>query len=603
MKKPVNLSEKRRILIKGITAQKNLNGAFYNGKPGGNMTGKFFIALLVLFIILSPGCSEKNQKYPQGSRVGISISGMNSAQIGKYEKFEVLLDLKNVKYVNPYDQADVDLYAVFTSPSGQSIRINGFYDDYKGANKWKIRFSPKETGDYKFTVNIKDGSESGTSESSGFTAVDSEHHGWIKPSVKNPHYFAYDDGTSFYGVGAYSPWGNDEKVFRTFVENKANFFAIWDINYGGFVNSAGIIEEKLGQYNQEKLGQIDSLLSIFEKNNIKIMYAIWPHDLFSETVWAAQWKINPYSQITKSENVYSDSLAWEYQKMKYRYMIARFAHSSSWGIWELINEMDGTDGWAKGHHNEAFAWVKKCAEYFAENDPYKHPLTASFSGGFKQYRDTLYKITEVPNIHLYPAQGWIPKFKDDSLRSDMYNFAWASKRFWDNFEKPAIFGEAGADLTYYKPGSKEYHISYHNHIWASLSNGLAVTPVWWTASILNDEDWQQLKYLSEFVSGIDFANLPFKPLQAEAANADIYIMDCGDKGFGWARSFKHNKIDHTRLALIKPEKAIYSVTWYDTWTGKIVKSEKVTSANGKLILTVPDMNMKYQDIAFKISKI
>ena len=194
-------------------------------------------------------------------------------------------------------------------------------------------------------------------------------------------------------------------------------------------------------------------------------------------------------------------------------------------------------------------------------------------------------------------------YPDDSLRSDMYNFAWAARRFWDNFEKPAIFGEAGADLTYYKPGSKEYHISYHNQIWASLANGLAVTPVWWTASILNGQDWEQLRYLSEFVSDIDFSNLPYKPIQADASNADIYVMDCGDKGFGWARTVKNNKIDNTALTLAKPGMANYIIIWYDTWTGKILKSEKVTSADGILKMTVPPLNHFSQDIAFKVTKV
>ena len=345
--------------------------------------------------------------------------------------------------------------------------------------------------------------------------------------MKNPHYFTHDDGTSFYAVAVYSPWGNSQKVFDTYTDNGANLLAIWDIDYGGFVNDAGIIENKLGQYNQEKLGKIDSLLSILEKDNIKLMFAIWPHDLFSKTVWSAQWKENPYNKITEAENVYSDSLAWNYQKMKYRYMIARFAYSRSWGIWELINEMDGTDGWAKGHHQEALDWVKKCVKYFSENDPYKHPVTASFSGGFDEYREPLYELTDIPNIHLYPAQGWKLKYPGDTSRSDMYNFGWASKRFWDKFEKPAIFGEAGADLTYYKPGTKEYHISYHNQIWASLTNGLAGTPVWWDFSILKEEDWQQLKHLSAFVSDIDFANLPYKPAEATGEGTDIYIMDSG----------------------------------------------------------------------------
>ena len=560
-----------------------------------------FILLLPSLIIIS--CAGEKKKYPQGSGIKVSVEKINTQQVKKYEKLELTVSMKNIKYDNPFDPADIDLYAVFTSPSGQNIRINGFYDNYRDANSWKIRFSPWETGRYSYKLFVKDGTETGESENSSFTAVDSEHHGWIKASSVNPHYFAYHDGTSYYGVGAYSPWGNNLEVLNTFVDKKANFFAIWDINYGGFVNDKGIIEDKLGQYNQEKLGEIDSLLTFFELHDIKMMYAIWPHDLFSETVWAAQWKINPYNQLTKSENVYGDSLAWEYQKMKYRYMIARFAHSRSWGIWELINEMDGTDGWAKGHHKEAFTWVEKCQKYFTENDPYKHPMTASFSGGFKQYRDTLYKITEVPNIHLYPAQGWIPKFPDDSLRSDMYNFGWAAKRFWDNFEKPAIFGEAGADLTYYKPDSKEYHISYHNHIWASLVNGLAVTPVWWTASIMNAQDWEQLKYLSEFVSDIDFANLPYKPAESDATNTDIYVMDAGDKAFGWARSVMNNKIDRTRLTIKKAGNATYSVIWYNTWTGETVKTENVSSSAGKLVLTVPGVNNKYQDIAFKISKI
>lgn len=567
-----------------------------------NISGCIILMSLCLLISASTGCS-KTKKYPQGKKAEAVIIATNSEQVRKYEKFELHIGMNGVRFDSPYDPADIDLYAVFISPSGKKIRINGFYDNYRNADKWKIRFSPAETGEYTYRVYIKDGSAMGESGSSSFLAVDSEHHGWIKPSVKNPHYFTYDDGTSYYGVGAYSPWRNNDTIFRRFAEHKANFFAIWDINYGGFVNGTGVIEEKLGEYNQEKLGKIDSMLSVFEKDDIKLMFAIWPHDLFSETVWAAQWKLNPYNQLIEAENVYSDSLAWEYQKMKYRYLIARFAHSRSWGIWELINEMDGTDGWAKGHHREAYEWVDKCARFFSDNDPYRHPTTASFSGGFKQYRDSLYWLTDIPNLHVYPAQGWIPRFPDDSLRSDMYNFAWASKRFWDNFAKPAIFGEAGADLTYYKPGSEEYHISYHNQIWASLANGLAVTPVWWTASIMNDQDWEQLKHLSEFVSDIDFANLPYKPLEAEASNADIYVMDCGEKGFGWSRSYMESKIDNATLTLVKPEKGYYSVLWYDTWTGNTIKTEKISSSRGKLILTVPLLNHYSQDIAFKFNKI
>jgi len=576
---------------------------YYTDKKTGFRTGSHIFCVFILLPMILISCSSPGAKYPQGKDIIVNITDVNSEQVKIYEKFELALELKNTSFDNPYDPADIDLYAVFSSPSGRNIRINGFYDDYRGVDKWKIRFSPGEKGVYKYRVFINDGTASFETPESSFTAVESEHHGWIRPSEINPHYFSYDDGTTYYGVGAYSPWSNNEEIFRKFTESKSNFFAIWDITYGGFVNDEGIIEEELGRYNQNKLGEIDSLLTILENSNIQLMYAIWPHDLFSETVWATQWKINPYSTITEAENVYSDSLVGEYQKMKFRYMIARFAHSRSWGIWELINEMDGTDGWVKGHHEEAYAWVDKCQKYFTENDPYRHPMTASFSGGFTQYRDTLYRLNEIPNIHLYPAQGWIPKFPDDSLRSDMYNFGWAAKRFWDNFDKPAIFGEAGANLTYYKPESKEYRISYHNQIWASLVNGLAVTPVWWTASDMTSQDWEQLKYLSEFVADIDFANLPYEPVAAEAENTDIYVMDSGEKSFGWARAVKKNRIDNTQLVITKADKGDYSVLWYDTWTGKAIETEKISDNNGKLILKTPAMDRHCQDIAFKINKL
>jgi hypothetical protein len=542
------------------------------------------------------------ETFKKGANPTVTITGKNTSTVKKYEKFEVRLDLKNVGIENPYDPDDIDVYAFFTAPSGKKMKINGFYDNYSDANQWKIRFSPNETGTYSYQVFVNDAGGAGKSSIDKFTAVESTHHGWIKPSLKNPHYFVQDDGTSFYGVGVYSPWGNTQSRFDTYAKNNANLFAIWDINYGGFVNDAGLIEEELGRYNQKKLGKIDSLIVILEKSDIKLMYAIWPHDLFSETVWAAQWKKNPYNQLTKAENVYSDSTAWVYQKKKYRYMIARFSYSRSMGIWELINEMNGTDGWAKGHHQEALDWVEKCNKYFEENDPYNHPVTASFSGGFGEYREELYKRDDIPNIHMYPAQGWAMKYPEDKMRSDMYNFAWASRRFWDAFEKPAIFGEAGADLTYFKPSDKQYHISYHNQIWAALTNGLSSTPIWWAYENLNADDWSQLKNLSKFVSDIDFANLPYKTSVVSSEGADVFGLNTGSKALGWARSFTKDNISGSKINIKGLENNEYEIRWFDTWKGEYLKADKAVSKRGEMVLTVPELSEPHPDVAFKLNK-
>jgi hypothetical protein len=265
-----------------------------------------------------------------------------------------------------------------------------------------------------------------------------------------------------------------------------------------------------------------------------------------------------------------------------------------------INEMNGTDGWAHGRHQECYGWVEKCQHYFKENDPYNHPLTASFSGGFLEYREELHERIDIPNIHVYPAQGWEKKYPEDTMRSAMFNYGWASRRFWDNFDKPAIFGEAGADLAYYSPKDKNYHISYHNQLWASLSNGLAATPVWWDYPVLDNADWDQLQNLAGFVSNLDLANQPYQPLNATSEGADLYVMGASNHAFGWGRSYEKENISGSQLNINGLDDGAYTIIWYDTWSGELLKSTKVKSQNNSLVLEVPKMDEAHPDVAFKI---
>ena len=179
---------------------------------------------------------------------------------------------------------------------------------------------------------------------------------------------------------------------------------------------------------------------------------------------------------------------------------------------------------------------------------------------------------DIPNIHVYPAQGWEMKYPEDKMRSAMHNYAWASKRFWDSSEKPAIFGEAGADLAYYSPKDKNYHISYHNQLWASLTNGLAATPVWWDYPVLTDEDWDQLQILAGFVSDMDLANQPYEPLTVSANGVDLYVMGTTNDAFGWGRSFEKEDISGLEFNIHGLDDHAYSIIWVDTWSGKKLKS-------------------------------
>ena len=86
-----------------------------------SLTRKPITLLMIASLFLLMGCTQKIKHYKQG-KPEVTISGMNSDIVKKYEKFEVIPELKNTEIENPYDPDDIDVYAQFTSPAGENIR-------------------------------------------------------------------------------------------------------------------------------------------------------------------------------------------------------------------------------------------------------------------------------------------------------------------------------------------------------------------------------------------------------------------------------------------------------------------------------------------------
>ncbi len=98
--------------------------------------------------------------------------------------------------LNPYDPAQMDLFAEFNSPSGETYPVNGFYyqnfqtmPDTSGwlsmptPHPWRIRFAPVETGNWTFRVGFRH--QSGTREwmaPQSFTCIPNQrnHPGFVE---------------------------------------------------------------------------------------------------------------------------------------------------------------------------------------------------------------------------------------------------------------------------------------------------------------------------------------------------------------------------------------------------------------------------------------
>ena len=112
----------------------------------------------------------------------------------KYGVREISLTCSD-RFENPF--RDASCTAEFVSPSGGKFTVLGFYD---GGDCWRIRFVPREHGQWTWTARITGGAK--PAESSGkFECRGTTGHGFLRVSRKNAFRYEYEDGTPFYPIG------------------------------------------------------------------------------------------------------------------------------------------------------------------------------------------------------------------------------------------------------------------------------------------------------------------------------------------------------------------------------------------------------------------
>ena len=78
-----------------------------------------------------------------------------SARVPQRSRFEAAF-VSAVEYVNPLQE--IALSVIFTSRSGLSQRVDGFWD---GGLSWRARFKPDQLGEWTFTTACSDTTNSG----------------------------------------------------------------------------------------------------------------------------------------------------------------------------------------------------------------------------------------------------------------------------------------------------------------------------------------------------------------------------------------------------------------------------------------------------------
>lgn len=537
--------------------------------------------------------------------------------LGLYEKFEVSFNINNGnEYVNPFDPEEIDITAVFTSPSGKKWKIPGFYY-YSMGTLWKVRFSPDETGVWNYTITVKDKGGEVTSAPMKFVAIKSSEKGPVVVAG-NKRYLRYSDGSDFYGVGL---WYNDS--YTTFnrgavrPEELDNLKSLGVNFIGTFITPLETPGSGMGRYDQNICGRLDELLEMLEQRDMLLSLNIWFHSYLSETVWGGgniRWYTNPYQQITSAKDFYRSELAWKYQEKLYRYFIARWGYSNALALWFIVDEVNGTDGWVTGDSLAASAWGKKVHDYFKANDPWNHPTTGTRSGGIKEFWHQGYQTFDIAAREIYEAQGF-PINKTSSIDSSEIhpltysyrNYANENRKLWYGYGRPVINGETGWDHTFYETTMPGYLAMYHNALWVTLATGSAMTPFWWAHSgMVNDNVLTaQITSIRRFTDKIPFSKLTeITPADIKCLRGDAYAMKSNEMAFGWVVN-SDSDVAGERITVSSLKNGKYKLKIYHTWRGNFLEEKEIICSEGYISFVPPYMritgghaNYIGQDVAF-----
>lgn len=324
-----------------------------------------------------------------GAAPTISITGDNKGSypnggVPRYEKFEVSFTIGGVGTpltdYNPFNpnltQLSSDYWnkkgilvdAILTSPGGQTMTWPAFYYD---SGVWKLRFSPTETGTWKYKLTVKHSSGDATSPEYSFNCVASSNRGFIRVNPADPRFFQFSDGTPYYPVGCDTTgingtdWiGQHRDVFSKMSQYGGNFSRLfasveWISIEPYAISGDHSTPKALNNYNLGNAKKMDQTLDLARQYGVYVQVLL---DDWTRWKGADSQYIRAGSRAAPCGNygeVYNGTNgAREIYKRKIRYMAARFGYSTNLLNLELMNENYGSSGDITGWHKEMGNYIQ-----------------------------------------------------------------------------------------------------------------------------------------------------------------------------------------------------------------------------------------------------
>jgi len=547
----------------------------------------------------------------------VSEVRLSSRSVPLYGRLDITASVE-VAIENPFDPADIDVSALFTTPSGRGLRVAGFYLENftrklveakevlepSGAPTWMVRFTPMELGEHAVRLTVNDGGLEASSEAYAFEVTPSANRGFLRLDGEDPRYFRFDNAEPAFLIGHDVCWYGSrgtydyDSWFGKMAANGESLTRIWMAPW-----AFGIEWKRLGYYDQAEAWKLDYVLSLAESLGIYVELCLINHGQFSTRV-NPNWDGNPYNArnggpLSWPEGFWTSPDAARLFKNRLRYIVARWGYSPAVLAWEFWNEAELTDAYRSGVSAE---WHGQMGRYLKQLDPYGHMVSTSFAD--PAYDDAVWSldVIDFTQIHSYGERDMVQEFPGI-----------VASRL-ERFKKPALVAEFASDWRW--EGSPEYlkdveGVEIHDGIWATALSGSASTAMlWWWDNYIDPYGlYYHYRALSSFLQGIRLSGL--RPLNAswQAAQGDLRVLGLQNSttALVWLKNGAHswpNAVGDTPIASVEQAQVrirglapgTYRVEWWNTYGGGLEKAEERLN-EGTLELSIERLS---RDLALRI---
>jgi hypothetical protein len=546
-------------------------------------------------------------------------------KVRAFERFEATGQIAH-RATNPFDPAQLDLRGEFRAPDGTRFEIPGFVTrDFErelvggfekvrplGALHWKVRFTPTETGRWRFRWRVATPHGSDTTRWHGFKVrpAAADRHGFLRPSPLDPRYLRFDDGTPYFAVGENLAWYDGRGTFAyddwlaKLAAQGVNYVRLWMPSWAFGLEwtlrqNGALVSSTLGDYTDrlDRAWQLDHVLDAADRHGIQVMLCLQNHGPFSLDA-NSQWADNPYNAanggpLTDPLDFFDDSTSRELFKRRLRYVVARWGHATNILAWELWNEVNLA---ASTFLPEVQSWHVEMARELQTLDPWDHMITTSVSLGEEET-----PLWQLPEITLTQTHTYNVPF----LLDTGYLLTTLLERVRVE-GKPALIGETGADWR----GPAETvatdpsHIGFHDGLWVGvMGEAFGTGMTWWWDNVIDPQDlYAHFGAVSRFVEGVAFDEQGFVGTRPEVAAAGRRLTAWALVGdpitLAWVKNLAHHfapagnpgdpvPVQGATLTLEGLADGTWSAHWIDAYDGSTLSIVVGPVTGGSIELTVP----------------